>query len=497
MPLPKPLKREKETSFIGRCVPLVLEQEGLDKDDEKQRKIAVAICYGLWRKAKGGKAMEIEDLAGLSFDVDGEEVIFEDLIEAYKAREDVKDDGEREKAKKAQKARSKKHGIAVLDHGNITKPGEWDALSDAQFGDPVNYRYPIHDKAHARNARARFAQEDFTYKGRGKVGDRIEKAAKKFKIGEFAPKSLDDQDGDEKSLSFGVRISVVRRAFEQMSRPPKMPVPEAASDYWYINSDDIFDDYVVAKLGEKDAYKVPYTMDKDGNVEFAPQDEWEKVEREWVPSKAVDYCIKRLGETDTGWYIGGYGMIWGSGKQRDLSPWPNADGSKGEFFTLQTQGLDDLPVKVITFEHDKEKGPDGEPFRHVLGTTVLERDDVIGRWIEALIEKRRKYANYVVDLIDQQALNFSSETASHWREVAEDGEIKMWRTAGYTTTTHPMEPRLTDVNRLKAYYKSLDLDLAEPDMGGAPEDGGLEMEKAKAQARILLSRIRKGEVKEL
>jgi len=485
LPLPIPRKREKENDFIGRCVPLVLESEGLDKDIDKERKQAVAICYTQWRKAKGGKAMEIEDLAGLSFDVDGEEIIFEDLIEVYKAREDVKADGEREKAKNAQKARSKKHGIAVLDHGNITKPGEWAALSDAQFGDPVNYRYPIHDKVHARNARARFAQEDFSYKGKSKVGDRIEKAAKKFKIGEFADKSL-DEIGEDKSLSFGVRISLVRSAFEEISRPPKMPVPEATSDYWYIDSKDIFDDYIIAKSGEKEAYKIPYTMGKDDAVEFAAQDKWEKVEREWVPSKAMDYCIKRLGETDDGWFVGGYGMIWGSGQQRDLSPWPNADGSKGEFFTLQTQGLDDLPIKVITFEHDKEKAPDGEPFRHVLGTTVLERDDAIGRWVEALVEKRRKYAGYVVDLIDRQLLNFSSETASHWREVADDGEIKMWRTAGYTTTTHPMEPRLTDVNRLKAYYKSLDLDLAEPDTGGAGEEPGLETEKAIAEIELLL-----------
>lgn len=497
MPLPKPLKREKETSFIGRCVPLVLEQEGLDKDDEKQRKIAVAICYGLWRKAKGGKTMEIEDLAGLSFDVDGEEVIFEDLIEAYKVREDVKDDGEREKAKKAQKARSKKHGIAVLDHGNITKPSEWAALSDAQFGDPVNYRYPIHDKAHASNARSRFAQEDFTYKGRGKVGDRIEKAAKKFKIGEFADKSLDELD-EGKSLSFGERTRLVRRALDRVARPSAITAPKEVSDYW-IDSDDIYDDYVIVKCGDKEAYKVSYTMDEDNNVEFAAQDKWEKVEREWVPSKAMDYCVKRLGETDTAWCIGSYGLYWGSPEKRDLSPWQNKDGSKGEFFTLQTQGLDDLPIKVITFEHDKEKGPEPEcePIRHSMGTTILERDDAIGRWIEAHIEKRRKYATYVMDLVDRNELSFSSETAGHWRDVADNGEIKHWRTAGYTLTTHPMEPRLTDVEHLRAYYKSLDMDLAEPDMGGAPEDGGLEMEKAKAKARILLSRIRKGEVKEL
>jgi len=130
-------------------------------------------------------------------------------------------------------------------------------------------------------------------------------------------------------------------------------------------------------------------------------------------------------------------MVWGSEEQRDLSPWPNKDGSRGEFFTPDTQGLDDLPTKALTFEHDKEVGPDGQPFTDVLGKSVMERNDLIGRWVEALVEKRRKYAQYVMDMVNRGLLNFSSETASHWREVAESGEIKRWRTAGVHVNDTP------------------------------------------------------------
>lgn len=62
--------------------------------------------------------------------------------------------------KKAQEARSKKYGIGIKDGGAVTKPSKWDSLSDADFGDPVNYSYPMPDKEHADNAAARFATPD-------------------------------------------------------------------------------------------------------------------------------------------------------------------------------------------------------------------------------------------------------------------------------------------------------------------------------------------------
>lgn len=61
--------------------------------------------------------------------------------------------------KQAQEARSKHYGIAIKDGGNVTKPGEWASLPDDDFADPVNYRYPMTDKAHADNAAARWGDE--------------------------------------------------------------------------------------------------------------------------------------------------------------------------------------------------------------------------------------------------------------------------------------------------------------------------------------------------
>ena len=93
-----------------------------------------------------------------------------------------------EKAKKEQEARSKRYGIASKEGGHVTKPSEYKHLSDDKFADPVNYRYPI-DKEHIHGAITYWAkpknQEQYSSSEKKIISDRIEKAKKKFKIGEY------------------------------------------------------------------------------------------------------------------------------------------------------------------------------------------------------------------------------------------------------------------------------------------------------------------------
>jgi cation transport regulator len=119
----------------------------------------------------------------------GEEDKAIDLLRrAYERLSDMFGNNESEEKHEAQKTRSEKYNIAILEHGHLTKPAKWEDLSDDQFADPVNYRYPIHDKSHVQNASSRFAQEDFSYKGKNVVEKRIEDAKKKFKVGEYREK---------------------------------------------------------------------------------------------------------------------------------------------------------------------------------------------------------------------------------------------------------------------------------------------------------------------
>lgn len=82
--------------------------------------------------------------------------------------------------KDAQEARSKKYGIAVKDGGNVTKPSEFSDVPDSKWADPVNYRYPMGDKAHADNAASRWGdtsnRSGYTSKEQGIISKRIEGA---------------------------------------------------------------------------------------------------------------------------------------------------------------------------------------------------------------------------------------------------------------------------------------------------------------------------------
>jgi len=48
--MPKPNKGEKQSDFISRCIPIVI-NEGTTNDSKQ----AAAICYSIWRRSKGKK----------------------------------------------------------------------------------------------------------------------------------------------------------------------------------------------------------------------------------------------------------------------------------------------------------------------------------------------------------------------------------------------------------------------------------------------------------
>jgi hypothetical protein len=106
----------------------------------------------------------------------------EGFIEATEVQDypdvSIEERADLEKGRAAQKARAAKYGIAILAQGHVTKPGKWSSVPDSKWGDPVNYRYPMPDKAHAANAASRFGQEKGFYRGKGVVGKRIERGEK-------------------------------------------------------------------------------------------------------------------------------------------------------------------------------------------------------------------------------------------------------------------------------------------------------------------------------
>lgn len=137
----------------------------------------------------------------------------------------IEEKADLEKGRAAQKARAAKYGIAILGQGHVTKPGKWSSVPDSKWGDPVNYRYPMPDKAHAANAASRFGQEKGSYRGKGVVGKRIERGEKS--AGVEAKKG--SEEVTEKSTVLGIApqvrdddVSATHSGFPPLELNPKL-----------------------------------------------------------------------------------------------------------------------------------------------------------------------------------------------------------------------------------------------------------------------------------
>ncbi len=123
--------------------------------------------------------------------------------------------------KQAQEARSKKYGIAIKAGGNVTKPSEWANLSDADFGDPVNYRYPMPDKEHADNAAARFktpdARSEYSEREQDIIAKRIMKKQRSY-----------GEEPDWWPPDGGKSITMQQRQQQQPQSRPQPPQPRRA-----------------------------------------------------------------------------------------------------------------------------------------------------------------------------------------------------------------------------------------------------------------------------
>ena len=75
-------------------------------------------------------------------------------------QEDEQMKGSREEAREDQRRRAAKYGIQPKPNGNITKPSEWANVPDSDWGDPVNYRYPLPDEKQEMAAMRYFDQGD-------------------------------------------------------------------------------------------------------------------------------------------------------------------------------------------------------------------------------------------------------------------------------------------------------------------------------------------------
>jgi phage I-like protein len=95
--------------------------------------------------------------------------------------------------KEMQMERSKKYGIGIKEGGNVTMPSEfkrrWPDITDDDFLDPVNYRYPCPNAEQTAVAARYWAQAEnqrqYTDEERRIIEQRLENFKKKYKVGEY------------------------------------------------------------------------------------------------------------------------------------------------------------------------------------------------------------------------------------------------------------------------------------------------------------------------
>lgn len=165
--------------------------------------------------------------------------------------------------------------------------------------------------------------------------------------------------------------------------------------------------------------------------------------------------IKAEADSIEGARFGGYLIVWGNRRQRDL---------QGEYFTPQTElALDWFERRPVLYQH----GLDDQLKASTIGVIDQLRVDETGVWAEAQLNLRHQYAAAVRRLIEGGMLGWSSGSLPHLVEVARDGRILRWPVVEGSLTPTPAEPRRTDVKTIKSAFAELGLEidrLALPDV---------------------------------
>jgi len=160
-------------------------------------------------------------------------------------------------------------------------------------------------------------------------------------------------------------------------------------------------------------------------------------------------ALKAISQTDDELRVGNYIVLFGT---RDLeghgSPRVNPDGTKGEYFTPETDFESQYTKSGAVFVdwehgHDYDEQNDIGPAGEVLGVVDWKtaRRDKMGLWVERILNRRSAYVKWVESLIEDGLIGSSSEAVPDEVQKAADGAILRWPVKRDTFTVEPMEFR--------------------------------------------------------
>lgn len=174
--------------------------------------------------------------------------------------------------------------------------------------------------------------------------------------------------------------------------------------------------------------------------------------------------IKALATSDGATRVGGYLVVFGHDKARDLS---------NEYFTKNTKFyLDWYTERPMLYHHALDKNIEGTP----VGVIRSIKADEIGlyaeadiktasaedhpTWDEEQISNHNKWVNKVLALIQKGVLGWSSGSLPTLARKNAAGAITKWPIVEGSATPSPCEPRLTTIGMMKTAYKAVNIDDA-------------------------------------
>ena len=204
--------------------------------------------------------------------------------------------------------------------------------------------------------------------------------------------------------------------------------------------------------------------------------------------------LKTISSTDDELRVGNYIVMFGG---RDVSGlgyigsktplYKNPDGSHGEYFSKSVD-LESDYTAIGRLPVDWEHGlvPDEAKKDDVLGYVDWKtaKYDERGVFVERVLNRRKKYVQWLEELIKDGLIGTSSEAVGGSVKTLKNGEIVKWALKRDTLTVMPAEPRMMKENTLNA-YKALGLlkeNTSEQDDNSQVETERAAQDKREAEA---------------
>jgi len=309
--------------------------------------------------------------------------------------------------------------------------------------------------------------------------------------------STDNSKSASKAAASSQGMSLEDRRYLISSAFSELTDPQSPSDSMGIiipTIEETFPDYIIARMGKGEFYKIGYSIGSDGTVLFDSEDKWTAVQETWSAKLAMKASLKAVGD----WEL-------------DVlaAPFNKPDSDDQVFGEYTNFMLNQFNNPVIIYHHGVMPG------KHALQKTptiigkaqgVEVRDD--GLHVRVLLDKTLDWARRVWEAAKEGKAVASSDSIAHLARLNVNGKIIMyekdrpgkiavWPLAGISLWDHvsgnfnPASRYALALPAMKAIYR--DAGLVFPEISGLNINGDYskaEGDERRARVQEILAKSR-------